>query len=103
MTGKIYSSWNNGLSEKLIAAITDDPDIKQGLFPAPGANASTTKGGGKRKSHWQRKLAEILFAEHPEFSAAYAHSQTQKSSKLQGIWGERIRNRISKYVVDLSQ
>ncbi|KJA22275.1 hypothetical protein HYPSUDRAFT_109804, partial [Hypholoma sublateritium FD-334 SS-4] len=62
----IHSSWNSdNLSEQLIAAITDDPDIKQGLFPSPGANVSTTKGGGKRKSFWQRKLAEILFAEHP--------------------------------------
>ncbi|KJA25909.1 hypothetical protein HYPSUDRAFT_1067108, partial [Hypholoma sublateritium FD-334 SS-4] len=91
-------NWNSGLSETLIAAITDDPDIKQGLFPGPGAHVSTAKGGGKRKSHWQRKLAEILFAEHPEFSAAYAHSQKQKSSKLQGIWGERVRNRISKMI-----
>jgi len=32
------NSWKeDGFSEKLLAAITDDPRIKQGLFPSPGA------------------------------------------------------------------
>ena len=38
-------SWKDpNLMWSLIAAITNDATIKQGLFPIPGANVSTSKG-----------------------------------------------------------
>ena len=49
---KRYGSWKDqDLAWQLINAIRDDPIIKQGLFPSPGGNVSTTKGGGLSKAH----------------------------------------------------
>ncbi|KAG1809535.1 hypothetical protein EV424DRAFT_1300903, partial [Suillus variegatus] len=53
-------SWTPELSVKLLSAITDDPDIKQGLFPSPGANLRT---GGKTKAAYHLVLCVILFKE----------------------------------------
>jgi hypothetical protein len=64
-------SWKeDALSEKLLAAITDDPRIKQGLYPSPGANVSSSKGGGQKKTTWQWQLALLVFSDHPKYSAA---------------------------------
>jgi hypothetical protein len=96
-----YSWKEDGLSEKLLAAITDDPRIKQGLFPSPGANVSSSKGGGQKKTTWQWQLALLVFSDHPKYSAAIkraSDSDGPGASKLQGVWSDKIRNRLKKMV-----
>jgi hypothetical protein len=93
------NSWKEeGLSERLLAAITDDPRIKQGLFPSPGANVSSSKGGGQKKTTWQWQLALHVFSDHPKYSAAIKSASCEGASKLQGVWSDKIRNRLKKMV-----
>lgn len=97
MTTKLQHSWSDQtLSQSLITAITDDPDIKQGLFPPPGPNASSAKGGGKKKTLWQWKVAVAIFKEHPTYStafaAAYNCADPKLKPKLQSSWAWNIRS-----------
>ncbi|KAF8233281.1 hypothetical protein L208DRAFT_1061091, partial [Tricholoma matsutake] len=58
-------SWKDeDLNFLLIAAIEEDDEIKQGLFPPPGANKSLAKGGSKPKTKYQWELARKVFEEH---------------------------------------
>ena len=96
-----HRSWSDQtLSQSLITAITDDPDIKQGLFPPPGPNASSAKGGGKKKILWQWKIAVAIFKDHPLYSTAFATAYNctdpKLKLKLQTSWGEKIKNHVKK-------
>ncbi|KAF8235326.1 hypothetical protein L208DRAFT_1205493, partial [Tricholoma matsutake] len=58
-------SWKDkDLNFLLIAAIEEDDEIKQDLFPLPGANKSLAKGGSKPKTKYQWELARKIFEEH---------------------------------------
>ncbi|KAJ3501484.1 hypothetical protein NLJ89_g9316 [Agrocybe chaxingu] len=89
--------WNDEpqLSLGLVAAITDNPDIKQGLFPSPGGNVSTAKGGGTKKITWQWQLAEIIFKDHKKYGAELR--KALDDSGLQKAWAEKIKNRLKTY------
>ena len=96
-------SWKDvALSEALISAITDDPKIKQALFPSPGSNVSGSKGGGKPKTdfHWQ--LCQILFTNHvtygPALSKVEACTDRKESVALKRSWDIKIKNRLKKLV-----
>ena len=96
-----HRSWSDQtLSQSLITAITDDPDIKQGLFPPPGPNALSAKGGGKKKILWQWKVAVAIFKDHPLYSTAFATAYNctdpKLKPKLQTLWAEKIKNCIKK-------
>ncbi|KAJ7775304.1 hypothetical protein B0H16DRAFT_1712882 [Mycena metata] len=41
---------DSALSQKLLAHISENGDIKRSLYPPCGPNASSTKGGGKPKT-----------------------------------------------------
>ncbi|KDQ17168.1 hypothetical protein BOTBODRAFT_90706, partial [Botryobasidium botryosum FD-172 SS1] len=62
---------NHALTWQLIRIIENTPEIKQGLFPPPGAHVSTSKGGGKAKSDHHWAICELLFAhsENPAYKA----------------------------------
>src|SRR6266487_1782756 len=93
----ILNSWKDvDLTWKLIAAITDNPEIKQGLFPGVGSNVSTAKGGGKKKTDHQFALAENVFKDHPDYGRLFAQAQTVKEK---GLWGRRIKNRLKRCVL----
>ena len=54
-------SWKDkDLTWQLINCMTEDPIIRQGLFPGPGANVSTTKGGGLSKAHHHKELVPTV-------------------------------------------
>ena len=69
-----WVSWENdmSLSDALIAVISKNSFIKQGLFPSPGANALTAKGGGKAKTKFHWLLCKALFSEHPMYGKTFA-------------------------------
>ncbi|KAL6301144.1 hypothetical protein BKA93DRAFT_752137 [Sparassis latifolia] len=83
--------WTADLTWELLTAIYEDAVIKRGLFPGPGQNASTTKGGGKKKTDHQYALAKALFSEHPLYSAAFLAA---KAPKEMLSWGNKIKNRL---------
>ncbi|KAG2366990.1 hypothetical protein BDR07DRAFT_1351646 [Suillus spraguei] len=42
--------WTDTLTWSLVSAVTSDDAIRKGLYPEPGANASTKNGGGAKKT-----------------------------------------------------
>jgi len=90
------------LSETLITVITDDRKIKQALFPSPGSNVSGSKGGGKPKTEYHWMICQILFKDHPSYGKAFQKvldcTETKKAAALRRLWGNKIKNRLVKYV-----
>jgi hypothetical protein len=50
-----------------VHGIVDNAEVKQGLFPMPGANLSLLKGGSKTKSDYHWTLANIIFEDCYDF------------------------------------
>jgi len=92
-----YLSWRDpSLTWALISAITDNPIIKQGLFPSPGANVSTSKGGGKPKTDHHYAVALAIFGEHEAHGDAF---RLATGPKEKAVWGKKIKNRIQTFVI----
>ena len=98
-----WTSDDHALSWALIAAITDNKNIKNGLFPPTGAHASTVKGGGNHKTEWQWRIAIILFKDHPVYGDVFkpafdANDLENKERQVRGAavlrkpWVDRIKN-----------
>ena len=81
-------SWTSELSFALLSAITDERDIKQGLFPPPGANPRT---GGRSKATYHWDLCIILFQDHPDYKTAFSLVLTPKQKQ---VWANKIKNRL---------
>ncbi|KAJ7734192.1 hypothetical protein DFH07DRAFT_967741 [Mycena maculata] len=84
--------WSDpALTQALITCIMEDRDIKRALYPPPGPNASTAKGGGKTKtsSHWQ--LCLNLLGEDPKYKEALAMVTTAKERLA---YANKIKNRL---------
>ena len=80
----IHISWRDpSLTWAFIAAITNDPLIKQGLFPSPGTNVSTSKGGGKPKTNHHYMVTVAIFGEHN------VYKDTCKRTQRKGCVGEK--------------
>ncbi|KAL1937493.1 hypothetical protein VTO73DRAFT_13145 [Trametes versicolor] len=84
--------WTTALTWSLITAIEEDKNIKRALYPPPGSNASTAKGGGKAKTEFQAHLATVLFKNHPDYKRAFA--LTKDEPRQLAAWGRKIKNRI---------
>ncbi|KAE9385357.1 hypothetical protein BT96DRAFT_1007116 [Gymnopus androsaceus JB14] len=87
--------WTSKLAFTLIACIAKDKDIKNGLYPGPGANISTAKGGGLPKTEHQFKLFTMIFGDHPEWQPAIELAQTPQkkgpASKTRTNFGLTIK------------
>ncbi|KAH8115354.1 hypothetical protein DFH11DRAFT_1877111 [Phellopilus nigrolimitatus] len=78
----------------LIAAILENELIKKGLFPPPGANASTKNGGGKVKTDFHFMLAhEVFGAEGCVYADAFLRAKTKKEKD---VWARKIKNRMKR-------
>jgi hypothetical protein len=88
------------LNEALISAITDDRKIKQALFPSPGSNVSSSKGGGKPKTEYHWLLCQILFTDHPTYQDAFQKvlecSDVKRAAALRRLWANKIKNQLNK-------
>jgi hypothetical protein len=85
-------SWSDQtLTQDLIARIIENAIIKRALFPPPGPNASTAKGGGKTKSSAYWQLCLLLLGDNPKYKAALDAVSTTKD---QTAWGNKIKNRL---------
>jgi hypothetical protein len=96
-------SWNKDipLSDLLISTIMEDKQIKQALFPSPGPNASSSKGGGKPKTEHHYAIAQIMFTDHLKYCDAFQKvedAEGKEGIKLRRLLGNEIKNWLVKYV-----
>ncbi|KAF8073402.1 hypothetical protein FPV67DRAFT_1666168 [Lyophyllum atratum] len=90
----VFVDWkDDDLNWALLTAITDSPEIKQGLFPSPGND--TRHGKGKRKTDHQFALATVIFSQHPRYHAAFALANTPAAK---AVWTRKIKNRLDTMV-----
>ena len=92
-----FESWrDSSLTWALISAITDDPIIKQGLFPSPGAHVLTSKGSGKPKTDHHYAVTLAIFSEHSIYRNMF---NLVTGPKEKAVWGKKIKNRIQTLVI----
>ncbi|KAH9925508.1 uncharacterized protein B0H18DRAFT_955038 [Fomitopsis serialis] len=97
-TKPFAARWDQTLTWALITAIGEDGDISCSLFPGPGANTSTTNGGGKKKTEFHFALTVILFENHEEYGDDFARIEAEKGkvkTALRRTWTGKIKNKIS--------
>lgn len=82
----------------LLAAINEDKTVKDGLYPSPGTNLSTKKGGGKPKIEHQARLAAIAFENHEIYGLAYRADKASGDRKKLQAWALKVKNRLETYV-----
>jgi hypothetical protein len=77
----------------------EDRQIKQALFPSPGPNSSSSKGGGKPKMEHHYAIAQIMFMDHQKYGDAFQKAEEAEGKegvKLRRLWGNKIKNRLVK-------
>lgn len=82
------------MTSELLTAVTNNDEIRKGLFPPPSAEPNR-KNGGKYKTDFQYQAAEALFKDNPEYSAAFNNATT---AAQKAVWTTKIKNKIAKYV-----
>ncbi|KAF8223533.1 hypothetical protein L208DRAFT_1316273, partial [Tricholoma matsutake] len=75
-----------------------DVEIKQGLFPLPGANTSLAKGGSKPMTEYQWELVRKIFEGHKKYKDVFA---LVKTSSEKGVWGCKIKNWLKQMTQDV--
>ncbi|KAK7471958.1 hypothetical protein VKT23_000065 [Stygiomarasmius scandens] len=94
--------WTPSLSALLLTRIIEDEKIKNGLYPGPGANQSTAKGGGLTKIDHQFSLFVAVFGDDEDWKPKIAEAQSQDpkkkaaASKLRTYLATKIKNRLNK-------
>ncbi|KIJ09090.1 hypothetical protein PAXINDRAFT_17820 [Paxillus involutus ATCC 200175] len=85
--------WNEQLTFRMLTEITEDEDIKQGLFPVPGANP---RNQGLPKTHWHWAVCEKLFSQHHDYQEKFALLQKIGTAKQKEAWHTKIKNRLKR-------
>ena len=91
-------SWKEvDLSFSLLNVITEDGDVKRGLYPPVGPTLSSQKGGGKPKIDFQWKACIALFEDDTTYGPALvrARALTGKAGAAARLsWAGKIKNRL---------
>ncbi|KAJ7833941.1 hypothetical protein B0H14DRAFT_3871513 [Mycena olivaceomarginata] len=66
--------------------------MSSSLFPPPGPNASTKKGGGKTKVSARWEICLKLLGDHPKYQEAIAAAANVPRER--SPWANRIKNRL---------
>ena len=82
---------------RLLNEVEDNPEIRQGLYPGTGANASTANGGGKPKTDFYWQLAVHLFADHEEYGGLLATAQQSTTKKDRESWVLKVKNQLNRF------
>ncbi|KAG6883640.1 hypothetical protein C0992_008238 [Termitomyces sp. T32_za158] len=86
---------------KLLAAITNDEKIKNGLYPPPGSNASMKDGGGMTKIEWHWRTAVAMFCNDEElgeqFKIAY---KANKPENKKGCEAKKLATTLCQKCTD---
>ncbi|KAJ3753200.1 hypothetical protein EV360DRAFT_53859, partial [Lentinula raphanica] len=81
--------------------------IKNGLFPGPGGNFLSAKGGGLAKTEHQFNAFEVAFGEDPDWQPLIALAKDKSpenkaaSLKMQKNLAGKIKNWLMKYVCSI--
>ncbi|THU79017.1 hypothetical protein K435DRAFT_811066 [Dendrothele bispora CBS 962.96] len=93
--------WTTDRIDALINGITDNPEIKQGLFPSPETVAhdqygNIVKANSKPKTEYNWKLAKVVF----EFDEDYADvfMSTTGATAGQNYWAGKIKNKLEEMI-----
>lgn len=90
--------WTHDLTFKLLNALEDDREIRQGLYPGTGANVSSANGGGKPKTDFFWQLAIQLFSDHEEYGTLIAGAKASSTKKARDPWVLKIKNQLNRFV-----
>jgi len=82
----------------LLSEVEDNCEIRQGLYPGTGANASTANGGGKPKTEFHWQLATHLFANHEEYGTLFEDAQRASTKKAREPWTLKVKNQLNRFV-----
>ncbi|KAE9387910.1 hypothetical protein BT96DRAFT_947992 [Gymnopus androsaceus JB14] len=100
---KDHVRWNDALVEILLKELMDNPEIKQGLFPAPGTvgrdqeGNPVTKSNSRPKNEYYFMLAQAVFGdENSKYKDIFANKAKDASGK--DIWATRIKNKLEELV-----
>ncbi|KAF9039569.1 hypothetical protein BDP27DRAFT_1435253 [Rhodocollybia butyracea] len=94
--------WTAELSFSLLTRITECEITKNRLYPGPGANVSTAKGGGLPKIEHHFRLFNALFGEDPAWQQLLQTAKDQlpgnksAAASTQKLLSGKIKNRLSK-------
>ncbi|KAG0698762.1 hypothetical protein DFH29DRAFT_877759 [Suillus ampliporus] len=83
--------WTEELTFQMLTEITEDEDIKQGLFPVPGLNP---RNQGVPKTHWHWVLCKKLFSYHKDYKSRFEVLWDKGTPKQKEAWHMKIKNRL---------
>jgi hypothetical protein len=102
MFAKGGERWDTALRCKLVAAIVASSLYKSVLYPGPGANQSTAKGGGTPKTdiHWS--IAKEVLGPIDKYKKQIDSITTAtKDSARRSKWGNKVKATLNVYVAHL--
>ncbi|KAJ7672987.1 hypothetical protein DFH06DRAFT_1173981 [Mycena polygramma] len=90
--------WTKDLTWSLITGIEEDEEIRDGLYPGPGAIKRT---GGKPKTHFYDALGVKLFADNPAYTEILAidpelseAEQAKKKAEQRKLLAGKVKNKV---------
>ncbi|THU76361.1 hypothetical protein K435DRAFT_879312 [Dendrothele bispora CBS 962.96] len=112
----ISVTWTEALHDTIIKEITDNPEIKQGLFPSPGtvvydADGNIVKSNSKPKTEYHWKLARLVFEQDEKYEEVFeATTQTvagqtnmiKKVNQAKAYLGQTREGLTSEEQIDMS-
>jgi hypothetical protein len=96
----LFFSWNTDLRCKLISTIDENPLYKRILYPPPGGNPSTAKGGGTPKTdiHWSL-VKDVLGPTEKYGTLVKAITSSSADAGRRSKWGNKVKTCLSTCVL----
>jgi len=89
-----FISWTHDCMWLLVNEIDNNEDIKNGLYPVSGGNASLSKGGSKPKAKHHWALAFHIFGNDVEYKEMI--NAAIGVPKQRAVWGLCMKNKLSR-------
>jgi hypothetical protein len=87
--------WDEDRTISLVHHIAESEIACLKLFPKPGQNPSTAKGGGVSKNEVYWIIARDWLSQDLAFSATIARIVKDGKPKEQTDWGKKIKNKVA--------
>ncbi len=83
--------WTDDLCCQMVSIITDEPIIKQGLFPQPGTKLTDSNKLGKGEYRWM--VADALFKDHLITEKHWP--KIAESAARHKAWDGKVKNKLN--------
>ncbi|KAJ7660895.1 hypothetical protein DFH06DRAFT_1400319 [Mycena polygramma] len=90
--------WTKKLTWALVSTIQDDEEIRDGLFPGPGA---IKRGGGKTKTHFYEAVGVKVFLDNDDYKDILAidpelsdAEQAKQAAKQRKLLAGKVKNKV---------